>query len=527
MQHEQKDLYLIIPMPPTPNGRIHIGHAAGPYLRADTLARNLRREGKRVLIVTGTDTYENWVLLEAQKRCEHPEETCRRNHELIGHDFNNLNIVFDLWFNPLSQKHIEAYSHLHEELLSDIIKQKKAFLVPEAIPYSTKTGEYVIGVWIAGQCPHCDQEVAGNSCVKCGASFQPSEIKNPRSRIDNCNLNWTDKESWFVEPKNPREILDMLEGAGLSNEFIKIAEKHLERAGTRVRVSQPGSWGIKSKLVENDCVITNTYYGFALYCAKIGAELSGYKTSFLEKSSSSTTVIALFGKDNAGVGLVAPCAISLSSSKYRGFDHLIVNHLLNFEGSKCSTSRKHGIWVSELLENTSISGDELRYYLAQASLESEITSLSLIELIESVNLLRSWRVNRLDVAFENASRDLAPNISAKAREAITRQSVELQPEQLRMKPATLVLTSWMFDSTIDLKNSSHARSWLEGFALLAFPIMPSLAVKVWKSLGLEDNPTIQGMGTLSSIKRWKPSLKVKLLSTEEVIPFVHISSEAV
>ncbi len=54
--------WLLIPMQPTPNGRLHLGHGAGPYLRADVIARAPRRDGDDVQIITGTDAHENWVL---------------------------------------------------------------------------------------------------------------------------------------------------------------------------------------------------------------------------------------------------------------------------------------------------------------------------------------------------------------------------------------------------------------------------------------------------------------------------------
>jgi methionyl-tRNA synthetase len=52
-------------MQPTPNGRMHIGHAAGTYLRADVLGRSLRTAGHQVKVACGTDAYENWILAAA------------------------------------------------------------------------------------------------------------------------------------------------------------------------------------------------------------------------------------------------------------------------------------------------------------------------------------------------------------------------------------------------------------------------------------------------------------------------------
>jgi methionyl-tRNA synthetase len=43
---------IIIPATPTPNGDLHVGHMAGPYLAADIYARRLRAEGEQVTLTT-------------------------------------------------------------------------------------------------------------------------------------------------------------------------------------------------------------------------------------------------------------------------------------------------------------------------------------------------------------------------------------------------------------------------------------------------------------------------------------------
>jgi methionyl-tRNA synthetase len=510
-------------MPPTPNGCLHIGHAAGPYLRADALARALRREGETVLVASGSDAYENWVLMEARKNKEPPRRTCERNHELIARDFANLNIEFDLWINPIDADHAEGYARLHEQLVADLVERGRAFLMSERVPVSAASGEYIIGVWIAGDCPNCGEAVAGNSCVKCGASFQPSEIRNARSRLDHGELRWTDKRSWFVDPGSPQTILENLKRSGVAKEFLQIAESHIARAGTRIRISQPGAWGIKSRLVDPDCVLTNTFYGFSLYCADAAAKSVGELRGYLE-GGAKTKVVTLFGKDNAGIGLIAPQAISMSSGKYRSFDHIVVNHLLHFEGSKCSTSRRHGIWVSELIENTSVSGDELRYYLAHAPLEIEPASLYLAGLISVVNELRSWRSGRLVQACESVSSVPDDGVSAAARDAVVRQSLELRCDHLHLARATSILKEWMFDRALDLTNSRQARSWLEGIALLAEPIMPSLALDVWSVLGMSGRPAVEHIGCSTAVRDWQPST-FQELSAAEVERYAYISAE--
>ncbi|WP_428992044.1 class I tRNA ligase family protein [Bathymodiolus heckerae thiotrophic gill symbiont] len=52
---------------PTPNGRFHIGHISGPYLKTDILARNLKFLGHDVKVMSGVDTYEAHVSLKGNR----------------------------------------------------------------------------------------------------------------------------------------------------------------------------------------------------------------------------------------------------------------------------------------------------------------------------------------------------------------------------------------------------------------------------------------------------------------------------
>src|SRR5215472_16354202 len=70
---------VIIGPPPTPNGDLHVGHIAGPYMAADVHARYLRASGRSVLYVTGTDDSQTYVLSSAAKLCVTPDALVERS----------------------------------------------------------------------------------------------------------------------------------------------------------------------------------------------------------------------------------------------------------------------------------------------------------------------------------------------------------------------------------------------------------------------------------------------------------------
>ena len=57
------DWTFITATPPTPNGDLHVGHLAGPYVAADVLRRHLRGLGVPALLATGQDDHQSYVQL--------------------------------------------------------------------------------------------------------------------------------------------------------------------------------------------------------------------------------------------------------------------------------------------------------------------------------------------------------------------------------------------------------------------------------------------------------------------------------
>src|SRR5207237_9845928 len=62
---EHPDFVVVAP-PPTPNGDLHVGHLAGPYLSADVFTRFERLRGRTVLSAISTDENQSYVVTTAE-----------------------------------------------------------------------------------------------------------------------------------------------------------------------------------------------------------------------------------------------------------------------------------------------------------------------------------------------------------------------------------------------------------------------------------------------------------------------------
>src|SRR6266545_4742268 len=122
-------------MQPTPNGALHIGHAAGTYLRTDAAARALAMRGHRVAVVTGSDAFENWVLAAADAAGTTAEQVCARHHADNERDLRMLGIRLDAWIDPRSDEHHPAYQRTHEDALRRLRETGGAYYVAQLGQY--------------------------------------------------------------------------------------------------------------------------------------------------------------------------------------------------------------------------------------------------------------------------------------------------------------------------------------------------------------------------------------------------------
>jgi len=146
--------FFLMPIPPTPNGRLHLGHIAGPYLRMDMLGRYLRSQGHRVDVVSAVDGFDSYVLWKALQEQRTPEAVVRDYHGQIAHDLRALDVevddFLDLVQGPYAQQHARNAQRTVERLVALGVTQS----VVERVLYCPDTRRYMAGAWLLGQCPY-------------------------------------------------------------------------------------------------------------------------------------------------------------------------------------------------------------------------------------------------------------------------------------------------------------------------------------------------------------------------------------
>lgn len=358
--------YTITSALPYANGPIHIGHLAGVYVPADIYVRYLRRKGKDVLFVGGSDEHGIPVTIRAKKEDSTPQAIVDRYHQLIEHTFEDMGISFDVYDRTSSHHHHKNAADFFLNLYN-----KGIFQVEETEQYYDEdAGEFLADRYIVGECPNCSHADAyGDQCENCGATLSPKELINPRSVLSGNTPVLRSTKNWSL-PLNEYE--DFLREWAL--------EDHKNDWKSNV-LGQVKSWlddGLKPRAMTRDLdwgvnVPLDEAAGKVLYVwfdAPIGyisatqkwAEENGkdWKPYWQDKD---TELIHFIGKDN----IVFHCVIFPVMLKAHG-DYILpknvpANEFLNLENDKISTSRNHAVWVHEFIKEFPGKQDVLRYVL--------------------------------------------------------------------------------------------------------------------------------------------------------------------
>lgn len=382
---------------PYVNGELHIGHLAGYLLPADIFARFHRFLGNNVLMVSGSDCYGTPITIEADKKGVSPEIIVREYHEKNVNLFNELGISFDLYTKTSTDNH----KSVTQAVFLGMMKKNLIFKNFAKQYYSRTDKRFLPDRYVEGVCPHCNYDGArSDQCDNCGKVLNQGELKNPKSKLSNTEVELRDSEHYFIDWPKLEPFLKNYFKKRKKNWRTWIAsetEGWLKRGLQPRAITRDLNWGIALPVADipknlriSDMENKRIYVWFDAVLGYLSASIEWAGSTTKNDSwkdwwyNNESEHYYFMGKDN-----LVFHALFLPGELY-GYDesiHLpdvpVINQFLNLEGHKFSKSR--GVIINSDYLSKTYGNDPVRFYLASIMPENHDTNFSWLEFVDTTN----------------------------------------------------------------------------------------------------------------------------------------------
>jgi methionyl-tRNA synthetase len=375
---------------PYANGQIHIGHLV-EYVQTDIWVRFQRMRGHEVHYVGADDTHGTPIMLRAEKEGVTPKELIATVWKEHKRDFDNFLISFDNYYTTDSPENEKLAQSIYLKLRDAGLIEKRA--IEQA--YDPVKEMFLPDRFIKGECPKCGaKDQYGDNCEKCGATYSPTDLKNPFSVVSGATPIKKISDHYFFKLSDPRceEFL---------REWTQVKTPLQPEARNKMKewVGQPG----ESKLGDWDISRDAPYFGFEIpdapgkyFYVWLDAPI-GYYASFLNycqakglnfdewvKPDTTTEQYHFIGKDILYFHtLFWPATLKFSG--YRTPTNVFAHGFLTVDGEKMSKSRGTLISANSVIE-CGFNPEWFRYYFATKLNDSmEDLDLNLQDFVARVN----------------------------------------------------------------------------------------------------------------------------------------------
>ncbi len=367
---------------PYANGPIHLGHLSGAYLPADIFVRYHRLKGSDVIYMCGSDEHGVPITITADKEGISPQEVIDRFHKINKDAFEKFGMSFDIYSRtsiPIHHENAKEFFLTFEKAGLFKIKKNMQF-------FDSKANKFLPDRYVEGTCPKCGyDEARSDECEKCGALYDPSELKNPISKISGSTPELKETSHWFFplgkyQERLEKYIQECNKKFGWKDNVLQYCKGWFHDGLKDRAVTRDLDWGVKVPLDNVDDKVLYVWFEAVLgyiSATKEWAKQKGNPELWREYwQNQDTRYIAFIGKDNVVFHTIIFPAMLMAwndnrEDKFIYPENVPANEFLNFEGKKFSKSRGWGIDVNEFLEI--FPADPLRYTLAANLPESKDT----------------------------------------------------------------------------------------------------------------------------------------------------------
>lgn len=494
--HSDPRPYLLVPSMPTPNGRLHLGHVAGPFLKLDVLARYLRTRGTPAHVISGIDSYESYVQLEAERTQRTPTDVAAYYTRCIIEDLQALRLDQDGLIDPLVSPGKELYDNGNQWMIERLIEVGAARPRSRRYPFSTAQGRFVPRSYMTGTCSHCHAPTSGSMCEACGHQHAPDDLIDPALRDGQGDIEWRDVSTLFMSVSDQDGLLRALDGVRMPARYKDIVRTHIERLGAQMELTIPSEYGPPWRGAAPGQVVFTycTAFSWTLAVGELHRRLLGREHHAFHRDADVVTAIS-FGMDLTVAVILGTLGFAWEDGLHRAYDHYLANEFLSLHGDKFSTSRGHVISGTDLVRNTPVTSDAIRYYLATISPDDRETDFHIDTFVAIINDVLHDMVGRtvaqgLALLDDGEPPPPSSQLVQAFEEMLDRQARDFALDTYRVSAVPGHVHDWVERTIQAVRQQQDVYWFLKGLSVLAAPLMPDFAGHLWRKLGGQDVPRL-------------------------------------
>lgn len=523
---------------PYANGPLHFGHIAGCYLPADCYARFCRLIGDDVAFISGSDEYGVAITLSAEMAKRTPKEHVDIFHAINTEFFKKLNISFDRYSRTTTDIHTETAQEFFLELHKNgFIEEKETEQL-----FSETDNRFLADRYVIGTCPKCGFDQArGDECTSCGASYEATDLKAPRSKLSDAPLTLKKTTHWFMRfDKFKDELKTWIKDKPWKNNVLKFALAYIDDLRPRA-ITRDSDWGIPVPLENASGKVLYVWFDAPIGYISMTKEWNPdrWREFWCEKT---TTLTHFIGKDNIPFhAIFFPAMIMGMQQNYKLVDNLPANEFLQLEGRQFSKSANWTIDLDQFFEN--YTADQIRYCLAANAPETQDSEFTWRDFQSRCNAELVGKfgnfANRTLVFLNKHLNGAVPNPSLQDSDSAFLDQIYQTSNQIKdayqnfhlRKASQLIMEMAQIGNTY----FDHKQPWkdkageatkatlyccleaLKTLAICATPIIPEAAHKLWHILGFTSTITTWDQPKIPADQKLpEPQILFKKLEDEQI-----------
>lgn len=393
---------------PYANGSLHLGYML-EAIQADIWVRFQKLMGNTCIFVCGDDAHGAPIMLKAEEQGVSPESWINKVHIEHKADLQDFNIGLDNFYTTHSEENKALATDLYQRLKTkgDITDR----IIQQA--FDPIKNLFLADRYVKGECPKCGaKDQYGDSCEVCGATYMPTDLKNPVSTLSGATPIQRESKHIFFCLEHYTEMLKAWTNSGtLQPEVAKKLSEWFESGLEQWDISRDGPYfgfEIPNEPNKYFYVWLDAPIGYMASFKHFCNQHAQYDFNEFWKKNSDTELYHFIGKDIIYFHALFWPAL-LTGGNYRTPTGVYAHGFLTVNGQKMSKSR--GTFITARTYLNHLKPDYLRYYMA-AKLGTGIDDLD-FQLDDFVQRINSDLVGKLVNIASRCAKFITQSFSGK------------------------------------------------------------------------------------------------------------------